>query len=93
MLDLQTHVVDAKAVATVSSAYQFAMAELVRGSGYLPSRSHRGMIAAEMIAAADAGEGDANLLKEAGLRALRKRDVAPLSLAFAARMRRTYFAS
>jgi hypothetical protein len=93
MLDLQTHAVDAKALATVSSAYQYAMAEVARGSGYLPSRSHRRTIAAKMIAAADAGEGDANRLKEAGLEAIRNRDVAPLSLAFAARMRRTYFAS
>jgi hypothetical protein len=92
MLDLQTHAVDAKALATVSSAYQYAMAEVARGSGYLPSRSHRRTIA-KMIAAADAGEGDANRLKEAGLEAIRNRDVAPLSLAFAARMRRTYFAS
>jgi hypothetical protein len=46
-----------------------------------------------MIAAADAGEGDANRLKKAGLDALRNRDVAPLSLAFAARMPRTFFAS
>jgi len=93
MLDLRTHPVDAKAVANVSSAYEYAMAEVARGSRYLPSRSHRRTIAAKMIAAADAGEGDANRLKKAGLDALRNRDVAPLSLAFAARMPRTFFAS
>jgi hypothetical protein len=87
MLDLQNHTVDAKAVATVSTAYQDAMDEIVRGSGYLPSKSHRGMIAAKMIVSADAGEGDVNRLKETGLHALR--DDLPLSLAFAARLRST----
>lgn len=87
MLDLQNHTVDAKAVATVSTAYQDAIDEIVRGSGYLPSKWHRGMIAAKMIVSADAGEDDVNRLKEAGLDALL--DDLPLSLAFATRLRST----
>jgi hypothetical protein len=45
------------------------------------------MIAAKMVVSADAGEGDVNRLKEAGLDALR--DDLPLSLAFATRLRST----
>jgi hypothetical protein len=69
------------------NAYQDAIDEIVRGSGYLPSKWHRGMIAAKMIVSADAGEGDVNRLKEAGLDALL--DDLPLSLAFATRLRST----
>jgi hypothetical protein len=86
--NVQAHAINPKAVAAVSSAYQDAMAEIARASGYLPSRSHRGVMAEKMIAAAELGERNPGRLKEAGLAALRDGNVVPFSLAVAARLRR-----
>jgi hypothetical protein len=91
--NVQAYAINPKAVAAVSSAYQDAMAEISRGSGYLPSRSSREMMAEKMIAAAEIGERDPGRLKEAGLAALRDDNVVPLSLALAARLRRAEFDS
>jgi hypothetical protein len=85
--NIQAHAINPKAVAAVSSAYQDAMAEITRASGYLPSRSRRGLMAEKMIAAAEIGEWNPGRLKEAGLAALRDDNVVPLSLAIAARLR------
>jgi hypothetical protein len=85
--NVRAHPINPKAVAAVSSAYHDAMAEITRASGYLPSRSRRGMMAEKMIAAAQIGERNPGRLKEAGLAALRDDNVVPFSLAIAARLR------
>jgi len=87
MPNVKTLAIDPAAVRAVSSAYNDAMSDIVRGSGYLPSVSCRKMIAGRMIAAAVAGEGKASRLKEAGLAALRDGNVAPLWLRISTRLR------
>ena len=87
MPNFQTLAIDPAAVGAVSSAYDDAMSDIVKGSGYLPSIWCRRMIAGRMIAAAAAGEGKASRLKEAGLAALRDGNVVPLWLRMSARLR------
>jgi hypothetical protein len=87
MRNFQTLGIDPAAVRAVSSAYNDAMSDIVKGSGYLPSVGCRRMIAGRMIAAAAVGEGEASRLKEAGLAALRDGNVVPLWLTISARLR------
>jgi hypothetical protein len=86
--ELKARPINPNAVAAVSSAYQDAMTEVVRRSGYLPSKLGREIMAEKMIVAADSGERDPTRLKQAGLPVPRDDNVAPLSLGFAARLRR-----
>jgi hypothetical protein len=58
------------------------MEEILRGSGYLPAKWGRERIAKAVIAEAEAGQGNVERLKEAGLAALREGNVVPLSLSF-----------
>jgi hypothetical protein len=87
MRNFQTLAIDPAAVRAVSSAYNDAMSDIEKGSGYLPSTSCRRRIAGRMIAAAADGEGNARRLKEVGLAALRDGNVVPLWLTISARLR------